>query len=124
VTPGRSAWRRAVGLLGSPGIMFKSALGRLRVIALVEGVSFLVLLFVAMPLKYAAGMPMAVRIVGAIHGGLFLLFLWALMQATDEAKWPWSRAGAAFVASVVPFGTFVFDRSLRAEQARAAAPAQ
>lgn len=98
--------------------MFKSAIGRLRVVALVEGVSFLVLLFVAMPLKYAAGMPAAVRIVGGIHGGLFLLFLLALFQAFDEAKWPVSRAAVGFVASVVPFGTFWFDRSLREEQAR------
>lgn len=106
--------------------MFKSALGRLRVIALVEGVSFLVLLFIAMPLKYAAGMPMAVKIVGGIHGGLFLLFLLAVFHAMDEAKWPLSRAFVAFVASVVPFGTFWFDRSLREEQARTqlTAPAQ
>lgn len=98
--------------------MFKSALGRLRVIALVEGVSFLVLLFVAMPLKYAADMPEAVRWVGSAHGGLFLLFLLALLQAWDEAKWPLSRAAIGFVASVVPFGTFWFDRSLREEMAR------
>ena len=103
--------------------MFKSALGRLRVIALVEGVSFLVLLFVAMPLKYAAGMPTAVRAVGSVHGGLFLLFLLALFQAWDEAKWPLSRAGVGFVASVVPFGTFWFDRSLREEMARSQAKA-
>lgn len=98
--------------------MLKSAIGRLRVVALVEGVSFLVLLFVAMPLKYAAGMPGAVKIVGGIHGGLFLLFLLALFQAFDEGKWPLSRAAIGFAASVVPFGTFWFDRSLRAEQVR------
>lgn len=98
--------------------MLKSAIGRLRVVALVEGVSFLVLLFIAMPLKYAAGMPMAVKLVGGVHGGLFLLFLLAVFQAMDEGKWPLSRAGLAFVASLVPFGTFWFDRSLREEQAR------
>jgi integral membrane protein len=103
--------------------MLKSALGRLRVVALVEGVSFLVLLFVAMPLKYAAGLPNAVKYVGWAHGGLFLLFLLALFHTWDEAKWPLSRVATAFVASVVPFGTFWFDRSLREEQARAATPA-
>lgn len=97
--------------------MLKSAIGRLRVVALVEGVSFLVLLLVAMPLKYAAGMPLAVKYVGWAHGGLFMLYLLALFQAFDEAKWPVSRALKAFVASVIPFGTFVFDRSLRDEQA-------
>ena len=103
--------------------MFASALGRLRVVALVQGVSYLVLLFVAMPLKYAAGMPQAVKIVGGVHGGLFLLFLLALFKAWDEANWPLSRAAIGFVASVVPFGTFWFDRSLREEQARAAVKA-
>lgn len=101
--------------------MFNSALGRLRVVALVEGVSFLVLLFVAMPLKYAAGMPSAVKVVGSVHGGLFVLFLLALLQAWDERSWKLSRVVTAFVASVVPFGTFWFDRSLREEQARAVA---
>lgn len=101
--------------------MLKSPIGRLRLIGLVEGASFLILLGVAMPLKYLADMPMAVRIVGSVHGGLFLVFLVALMQAADHGSWRFTRIAAAFIASVLPFGTFVFDRSLRAEAAAEAA---
>ena len=92
-----------------------SALRQLRLVALLEGTSFLVLLFVAMPLKYLAGLPLAVRIVGSVHGLLFLMFLAALYRAGSHCGWPLSRWLVAFVASVVPFGTFVFDPSLRRE---------
>jgi integral membrane protein len=82
---------------------------------MLEGVSFLVLLFIAMPLKYLAGYPLAVRIAGSLHGFLFLLFLAALYRAAIDRGWPLQRAAAAFVSSILPFGTFVFDRSLRRE---------
>jgi integral membrane protein len=90
-------------------------LRQLRLIALLEGTSFLILLFIAMPLKYLAGLPLAVRIVGSVHGLLFLVFLAALYRAGRERRWPWSRSLIAFVSSVVPFGTFMFDPSLRRE---------
>ena len=90
-------------------------LRQLRRVALLEGSSFLILLFVAMPLKYLAGMPLAVRIVGSIHGALFLLFLAALYRAATARAWPRRRSVTAFVASILPFGTFVFDGSLRRE---------
>jgi integral membrane protein len=92
-----------------------SALRRLRLVAFLEGTSFLVLLFGAMPLKYLAGLPLAVRVAGSVHGLLFLLFLAVLYRAARERAWPPGRWVIAFVASVVPFGTFVFDRSLRRE---------
>ena len=92
-----------------------TSLRQLRLVALLEGTSFLVLLFVAMPLKYLAGLPIAVRIVGSVHGLLFLMFLAALYRAGSQRGWPVSRWAIAFVSSIVPFGTFVFDRSLRHE---------
>lgn len=95
--------------------MTVKSLRQLRAVALLEGGSFLVLLLVAMPLKYAAGMPLAVRVVGMLHGVLFLLFLSALLRAATAHAWPARRSAAAFVASIVPFGTFVFDRTLRRE---------
>ena len=95
-------------------------LRQLRAIALAEGVSFLALLLVAMPLKYLAGIPLAVRVTGLVHGVLFLAFLAALVRAASERGWPLRRSAAALVAAVVPFGTFVFDRSLRQEIDRAA----
>jgi len=92
-----------------------AALRQLRLVAFLEGSSFLVLLFVAMPLKYLAGLPLAVRIVGSAHGVLVLMFLAVLYRAGSQRGWPLGRWLIAFVASVVPFGTFVFDRSLRRE---------
>ena len=95
-------------------------LRQLRLVAFLEGTSFLILLFIAMPLKYLAGLPLAVRIAGSLHGVLFLVFLAALYRAGRERRWPYGRWLIAFVSSIVPFGTFVFDRSLRREIAELA----
>jgi integral membrane protein len=92
-----------------------AALRQLRVVAFLEGLSFVLLLFVAMPLKYLAGLPLAVRVVGSIHGALFLVFLAALYRAARARAWPNRRTFTAFMASILPFGTFVFDASLRRE---------
>lgn len=94
-------------------------LQQLRVVAFLEGLSFVLLLFVAMPLKYYAGMPLAVRIVGSVHGLLFVVFCAALARAAIASEWPLRRSLLAFVSSLVPFGTFVFDRSLKREIASA-----
>ncbi|MEO8258846.1 MAG: DUF3817 domain-containing protein [Acidobacteriota bacterium] len=91
------------------------AVRQFRLVALLEGSSFLVLLFIAMPLKYLASLPLAVRIVGIVHGLLFLMFMAALYRASRKREWPLRRALLAFVSSIVPFGTFAFDRSLRRE---------
>jgi len=91
------------------------ALKSLRVIAFVEGISFLVLLFIAMPLKYWAGIPMAVRIVGMIHGVLFVAFIASLARAATSCSWGVGRCAFAFGASLIPGGTFVLDASLRKE---------
>ena len=96
--------------------MFRTELGRFRLVSLLEGVSFLVLLGIAMPLKYAAGIPEAVRYVGWAHGILFVLFLLALFEVASAKSWALPRIFGAFVASVVPFGAFVLERKLRAEE--------
>jgi integral membrane protein len=94
--------------------MFSSPLRRLRFIGLLEGTSYLALLLIAMPLKYAAGYPHAVQVVGSLHGGLFVLFVLSVLEVTIRRPW-WSVWfwGAAALAAVVPGGTFVFDRWLR-----------
>ncbi len=103
----------------------RTPIGRLRLIAFVEGCSYLLLLGVAMPLEYLAGSPGAVRIVGSIHGGSFVLFCAALLQAMVAARWSMLRAAVVFASSLIPFGTFVIDRHLRREdEARAAQPEQ
>jgi integral membrane protein len=81
-----------------------------RVCALAEGVSYLLLLFIAMPLKYVYGQPLAVRLAGSLHGALFVVFV-VLLALVLRARTMTLRQGAvAFVASVLPFGAFVFDR--------------
>lgn len=91
-------------------------LRRFRLVALAEGISYLLLLFIAMPLKYLADMPGPVRATGSIHGALFVAFCVTLAHAAFARRWSLVRIVIAFVSSLVPFGTFVFDRSLRAEE--------
>ncbi|WP_437709655.1 DUF3817 domain-containing protein [Sorangium sp. So ce448] len=92
-----------------------SALRTLRVVGFLEGLSFLVLLTVAMPLKYIFGLPIAVRIAGSAHGLFFLLFVSALFRAATERDWPRRRSLTALLASLVPGGTFALDRTLKRE---------
>ncbi|WP_395748721.1 DUF3817 domain-containing protein [Prosthecobacter sp.] len=86
----------------------------LRTITLLEAISFLILLFIAMPLKYFYGMPVAVKIVGMAHGLLFVTFCFALYRVLMHTKWPFSRAVLLFVASLLPFVPFFIDRRMRA----------
>jgi integral membrane protein len=89
-----------------------AALERLRWVAKIEGVSFLVLLGIAMPLKYAAGLPMAVKLVGWAHGVLFVLFLISLGYAWRKAKLPLGLSALVFISALLPFGPFVIDGRL------------
>jgi len=97
--------------------MWSTSIGRLRGIGLIEGVSFLLLLGIAMPLKYVWGMPMAVKVVGWAHGVLFVLFGMALLQVWREHRWAFGRVVLTFMAALVPFGPFVIDRRLKEEAA-------
>ena len=96
-----------------------TALGRFRLVAFLEGLSFIVLLGIAMPLKYLADMPMAVRVVGMAHGILFVVYLFSLGELLVGGHWKLRRAAIAFLAALVPFGTFLVELSIRREQARA-----
>ncbi|HZO12863.1 MAG TPA: DUF3817 domain-containing protein [Polyangiaceae bacterium] len=109
-------WRIEAKLAVSIHVL-KTPIGRLRATALIEATSFLVLLGIAMPLKYLAGIPLAVKIVGWIHGVLFIAFCIALFQAMRAHSWPFSRAALVFVAALLPFGPFVIDARLRREDA-------
>lgn len=93
--------------------MLNTPLDRLRLVGMMEGASFLVLLGIAMPLKYLAGQPQAVRVVGMIHGVLFVLYVAAVLGVSVSMRWPPRRVLAALVAAVLPFGPFVFDAHLR-----------
>ena len=96
-----------------------SPLSRLRLVGDIEGVSYLVLLFVAMPLKYLAGMPQAVRIAGSIHGFLFVAFMVALADVWRKRGWSFRKVLLAFASSLVPFGTFALSRHIRREERNA-----
>lgn len=89
--------------------LLKSSLGRLRIVAFLEGISFLLLLGIAMPLKYMAGIPEGVRIIGMAHGVLFVLYVLLLVQVGIEKNWSWTKGFLAFIASLIPFGTFYAD---------------
>ena len=87
-----------------------TTLGRTRLIAFVEGVSFIIIIFVTMPLKYLAAMPAPIKMVGIAHGLLFVAYILAIIQAKIELGWSWKLFFIAFVASFVPFGTFYLDK--------------
>ena len=89
--------------------MLSSAVGRFRAIAFLEGISFLVLLLIAMPLKYAGDNPKPVLYVGWAHGVLYILYAIAGFQAMIARKWPVREAVRGFLASIIPAGTFVYD---------------
>lgn len=96
--------------------MLKSVTGWFRVVSLMEGVSWLTLLLIAMPLKYLAGMPSATKVVGMAHGLLFVLYLLIWKIAASEANWSWRRRIAFFVAAIIPGGAFWVEHTLRIEQ--------
>jgi integral membrane protein len=97
--------------------MADKVVGRLRLIGYTEGISLLVLLCIAMPLKYFAGKPEAVKVVGWIHGFLFVLYVIAAFVVYIKNKWPFRRFIVACIAAFLPLGTFVFDAQLKKEQA-------
>jgi integral membrane protein len=92
-----------------------TTLERFLKIAFIEGISLLVLLFVAMPLKYFADKPAMVKYVGWTHGILFVLYMVFLLLVWIQYKWNFGRVVLAFLASLFPFGTFLFEKRLRNE---------
>jgi integral membrane protein len=84
----------------------------LRRLAIVEGISTMVLFGIAMPLKYFAGMPLAVRIVGSLHGALFVALVVMLLLAIRKVPISLAMAAAGIAAAVVPGGPFLLDRHL------------
>jgi len=91
----------------------RSKIGRLRLLGILEGVSLLVLLGIAVPVKYAAGNPSLVKAIGPVHGVLFLLFVFNTLSVGIEYKWKFSTTTwKVLLACIIPFGTFYVDRSI------------
>lgn len=92
-----------------------------RIIALLEGVSLLLLFFVAMPLKYFFDYPTLVPYIGLAHGILFFLFFGMLLVTSHVQKWSVMMFVGGLVAALLPFGTFVFDAKIKRLAENAAA---
>ena len=97
--------------------MVKSSLGQLRIIGFLEGVSFLVLLLIAMPLKYIWAMPMAVKVVGMAHGVLFILYIIYALVVSVQQKWSFWTLTLVVLASFVPLGTFFAESRIFSKSA-------
>lgn len=97
-----------MGLFDSPA----SYLQALRKMGFVEGTSTLILFGIAMPLKYAADMPLAVTIVGSVHGVLFVALVAMLVGAVRRVPMAMDLAALGMLAAIVPFGPFFYDRKL------------
>ncbi len=95
----------------------KKILHRFRMIGIAEGISFLVLLLIAMPLKYFMQIPEAVKYTGWVHGILFVAFFYGAFEVMGALKKNFLWLVKAFVAAVIPLGTFIFDRELKKEEA-------
>lgn len=87
--------------------------GRLRIIGFLEGTSLLILLFIAMPMKYVFEMPFLTRPVGTVHGALFLLFIFNTISVGVEQKWKFAATTwKVLLACIIPFGTFYIDAKI------------
>lgn len=93
--------------------LLRSDVGRFRLVSLLEGISYVVLLGIAMPLKYAAGNTGAVPLVGRIHGGLFVLFCVVLASVASTRSWNRRQVRTAMIAALVPLGAFWLEHRLR-----------
>lgn len=94
----------------------KKLLHRFRMIGIAEGISFLILVLIAMPLKYIFHYPLAVKMFGWAHGVLFVSFIYFAFDVFGSFKKPFSWLVKAGLASVLPFGTFILDKELKKEE--------
>lgn len=96
--------------------MFQYPLGLLRLLSLLDGLSFVVLLYFAIYEKRILGDDTAVRVPGMIHGVIFTLFLVLLYLTMEKRKWPTKRAALVFVCSLIPFAPLFLEPNLKKEQ--------
>ena len=87
-----------------------SDLQKFRLINKIEGYSFLILMFIAMPLKYIFGLLIATKIAGMIHGILFIAFVYQLIESSKNVPFAKQESAIFFIASLIPFGSFYTDK--------------
>jgi integral membrane protein len=93
--------------------MLQTPIDRFRIMGFIEGASLVILLFFAMPLKYFAGIPEAVSIVGALHGGLFISYVLVIAYTTVKIKWSFVWIASAIIVAFIPFGNMMLDSKLK-----------
>lgn len=81
-------------------------------VAIVEGLSFLIILAITMPLKYMYDMPMPNKVAGMLHGVLFIAYVYGVFLVKDKLKWSTKEVFIALLASIIPFGTFYVDKKM------------
>ncbi|MCU6796611.1 MULTISPECIES: DUF3817 domain-containing protein [Paenibacillus] len=96
--------------------MSKLSLSLLKIIGYAEGISFLVILFIAMPIKYFTDFYNPVPIVGMLHGVLFVIFCVAIVFAAIMNRWSILRVLGAFLSAFIPFGPFILESRLRKDK--------
>ena len=96
--------------------MLQYPLGFLRLLSLLDGLSFIILLYFAIYEKRILGDDTAVRVPGMVHGVIFTLFLVLLYITMEKRKWPIKQAGLVFVCSLIPFAPFFLEPNLKKEQ--------
>jgi len=89
-----------------------SELQKFRLINKIEGISFIILIFIAMPLKYSFGYPMATKLVGMLHGLLVFAFIYQIIEAKKEAGFTLKETALYSILSLIPFGSFYTDKLL------------
>ncbi|MFP7654708.1 DUF3817 domain-containing protein [Chryseobacterium proteolyticum] len=93
--------------------LLKTKIGRLRILAILEGISLLTLVCIAVPMKYGMENPSLVKIMGPIHGSLFLLFLFNTLSVGVEQHWKFKETTwKVLIACFIPFGTFYIDKKI------------
>ena len=93
--------------------MVTNSVKKFSLINTIEGYSYLLLLFIAMPLKYIFGITVAVKIAGMLHGALFIIFCLLLVKAWSDVKWAFKENIIFFIASLIPFGTFFTKKRIK-----------
>ena len=84
-----------------------------KIISLLEGVSYILLLFIAVPIKYLQGNPEYVKLLGMPHGLLFVLYIVLAIMLKQEFKWSTKTFGMVCLLSILPFGTFFVGKYLK-----------
>ena len=95
----------------------KKLIHRFRMVGIAEGISFLVLLLIAMPIKHFLKIPQPVKYIGWVHGALFIAYIYLLVEMAGEFKKDFSWCAKSFFAAFIPFGTFLTDKKLKREEA-------